>query len=86
MSSVNIPKKPSTLQPPLGSSTNSRFLKEFVDIELISKGAFGHVYRAQKKWEKRSCAVKCIKFIDNDEEIKQVSMREVEVIYVLHQN
>ncbi len=81
MSFVNIKKTSSILRPPLDSSTNSRFLKEFVDIELISKGAFGHVYRAQKKWEKRYFAVKCIQFIDNDEEIKQFSMREVEVIY-----
>ena len=93
---INIPKKPSfTLKELISfdqlfcrpvahrrySSTDSRFLEEFDHVELLSKGAFGHVYMAQKKMEKKPFAVKCIKLSANDEEMAQVSTREVEVKY-----
>jgi hypothetical protein len=89
---VDIPKKPSLSfrdlisldqffsRPPLDSSSESRFLEEFDHVELFSKGAFGHVYVAEKKMEKKKFAVKCIKLNANDEEMAHVSTREVEVI------
>ncbi len=90
---VNIPKKPPlsfrdlisleqlfSRPPLLDSSSESRFLEEFDHVELFSKGAFGHVYVAEKKMEKKKFAVKCIKLSANDEEMAQFSTREVEVI------
>ncbi len=84
MSFVNIQTTSSTLRPPLDSSTNSQFLKEFVVIKSINKGAYGRVYEAQKKLEKMPFAVKCIPFIDNNETSEQLTIREVEVIYMLY--
>jgi serine/threonine protein kinase len=89
---ANITKKPSLSfsdlisldqlfsRPPLDRSPESRFLEEFDHVELFSKGAFGHVYVAEKKMEKKKFAVKCIKLSANDEEMAQFSTREVEVI------
>lgn len=61
----------------------SRFLEEFDQIELLSKGAFGHVYGARKKMENKKYAVKCIKLGKNHEEMAEDSTREVKVrLYV----
>ncbi|XP_059351524.1 uncharacterized protein LOC130690298 isoform X2 [Daphnia carinata] len=64
---------------PLHSPLESRFLDEFDQIELLSKGAFGHVYEAKKNMENKKYAVKCIKLGKNDEEMAEVT-REVEVL------
>lgn len=63
---------------PLQSPLESRFLDEFNQIESLSKGAFGHVYVAEKKMENKKYAVKCIKLGKNEEEMEQVT-KEVKV-------
>ncbi|KAI9558814.1 hypothetical protein GHT06_015603 [Daphnia sinensis] len=71
---------------PLQSPLESRFLEEFDQIESLSKGAFGHVYVAEKKMEKQKYAVKCIKLGKNDEEMAEVT-REVKVLSgIKHRN
>uniref|UniRef100_A0A0P6F0G7 Protein kinase domain-containing protein n=1 Tax=Daphnia magna TaxID=35525 RepID=A0A0P6F0G7_9CRUS len=64
----------------------SRFLEEFDQIELLSKGAFGHVYGARKKMENKKYAVKCIKLGKNHEEMAEDSTREVKVLSNIRHN
>uniref|UniRef100_A0A0P5CHI4 Uncharacterized protein n=1 Tax=Daphnia magna TaxID=35525 RepID=A0A0P5CHI4_9CRUS len=64
----------------------SRFLEEFDQIELLSKGAFGHVYVARKKMENKKYAVKCIKLGKNHEEMAEDSTREVQVLSNIRHN
>ncbi|XP_045027972.1 uncharacterized protein LOC116935226 isoform X3 [Daphnia magna] len=71
---------------PLQSPLESRFLDEFNQIESLSKGAFGHVYVAEKKMENKKYAVKCIKLGKNEEEMEQVT-KEVKLLSDLkHRN
>ncbi|XP_057368409.1 uncharacterized protein LOC130689477 [Daphnia carinata] len=78
--------KSDPLQSP-SASGKSRFLEEFDQIELLSKGAFGHVYKAKKKMENKKYAVKCIKLDKNHEEMAQDSTREVRVLSdIKHRN
>ncbi|KAI9558813.1 hypothetical protein GHT06_015602 [Daphnia sinensis] len=76
-----------TKSEPLQSPSASRFLEEFCEIKSLSKGAFGHVFVADKKIEKKKYAVKCIKLGKNHEEMAQDSTREVQVLSdIKHRN
>ncbi|NXJ00712.1 E2AK2 kinase, partial [Psophia crepitans] len=65
-----------------GSSytVNKRFLRAFKNIKPIGKGGFGNVFKATEKIDKRTCAIKRVRFTSK-------VMREVEELARLdHEN
>lgn len=55
-------------------------IAEFDILELIGGGAYGRVFKAKRKNEKETFAIKCIK-LSNDDDVELVysSMRELTV-------
>ncbi|XP_054676120.1 interferon-induced, double-stranded RNA-activated protein kinase isoform X5 [Grus americana] len=61
-------------------TVNKRFLRKFKNIMPIGAGGFGNVFKATEKIDKRTCAIKRVKFTDK-------VMREVEGLATLdHEN
>ncbi|XP_060115297.1 interferon-induced, double-stranded RNA-activated protein kinase [Heteronotia binoei] len=86
------PKRKDTLLAPTFSklhqrerkwTTNERFLEQFIDIEKIGLGGFGHVFKAKHLIDKRMRAVKRVKLSFEEKEISAAE-REVEVLAKLH--
>ncbi|CAM2725761.1 unnamed protein product [Rotaria socialis] len=69
------------------SSENNRHNRSFRDFEnpqLIGRGGFGQVFAATHKYDRRRCAIKCVKLIPEN---KDDALKEVRVLVTLsHEN
>ncbi|XP_061480709.1 interferon-induced, double-stranded RNA-activated protein kinase isoform X2 [Rhineura floridana] len=81
---TQLAPKFSTLNPKEREFTiNQKFLEDFEDIQRISSGGYGTVFKAKQAIDNRLCAVKRVKLIAGEEETKI----EVQVLAKLdHEN
>ncbi|GBG33262.1 eIF-2-alpha kinase GCN2 [Hondaea fermentalgiana] len=69
------PMLPLALPPGAGPSTNSRYLKDFDELQVLGVGGFGKVVKARNRLDGRVYAIKKIKFEGSENDMKL--LREV---------
>ncbi|CAF1026233.1 unnamed protein product [Rotaria magnacalcarata] len=66
------------------NNRHSRSFRDFEDPQLIGRGGFGQVFAATHKYDRRRCAIKCVKLTSEN---KDDALKEVRVLVTLsHEN
>ncbi|CAF2152319.1 unnamed protein product [Rotaria magnacalcarata] len=66
------------------NNRHSRSFRDFEDPQLIGRGGFGQVFAATHKYDRRRCAIKCVKLTSEN---KDDALKEVRVLVTLsHDN